>query len=74
MIWRDIGVSLRDLTLHFHGAAHRIDDAGKLKEQAIAGSFDYAAAVLLDLGIGHLAPKYLQPRERALLVGTISRL
>jgi hypothetical protein len=69
-IWRDIGVSLADLTLHFHGATHRIDDTGKLKEQAIASGFDYAAAVLLNFGIGHLPPKRLQPPERSFLVGT----
>jgi hypothetical protein len=67
-VWRHIGVSIRDLTLHFHGAAHRVDDAGKLKEQPVAGGFDDAAAVLLDLGIGHLAPKSFQRGEGAFLV------
>jgi tRNA(Phe) wybutosine-synthesizing methylase Tyw3 len=38
--------SLRDLTPHFHGAAHRIDDASKLKEQAVACGFDYPATML----------------------------
>ena len=62
------GVSFSHLALHLDGATHRVDDAGKLDEQAVAGRFDDAAAVLLDLRVGKLAPQRLQRGESAFLV------
>ena len=49
-------------------AAHRIDDAGKLHQQAIAGGLDDAAMVLGDLRIEELAAQRLEAFERAFLI------
>ena len=46
-----LGFAVDHPTLHLGGTAHRIDDARKLHEQAVAGGFDDAAAVLLDLRV-----------------------
>ena len=67
---RHVGVALGHRPLDLDGAAHRIDDAGKLDEQPVAGGLDDAAPMLLDLGIRQLAPDRLQRGERAFLVGT----
>ena len=48
-IRRHIGVSLGHRALHFDRTAHRIDDAGKFHQQAVAGGLDDAAMVLGDL-------------------------
>jgi hypothetical protein len=40
--------------LYLGRAAQRVDDAGKLDQQAVAGGFDDAAAVLADLWIDQL--------------------
>jgi hypothetical protein len=53
------GIPQDHLALHIDRAAHRIDDAGKLDEQPVAGRFDDAAAMLLDLWIGQFAPDRL---------------
>src|SRR6266699_2301032 len=45
--------------LHLGGAPHRVDDAGKFREQAVAGGLDDAALVLPDLRIEQLAPDRL---------------
>ncbi len=45
---RQVGIALRQLPLHFHGAAHRIHRTGKLGQDGIAGSVDHPAPVLLD--------------------------
>jgi hypothetical protein len=56
------------LALNLGCAAHRVDDAGELYEQSVAGGLDDAPAMLLDLGIAQLPPDRLQCRERAFLV------
>ena len=56
------------LALNLDRAAHRVDDAGKLYEQAVTGGLDDAPAMLLDLGIAQLSSDRLQRRERAFLV------
>jgi hypothetical protein len=43
---RDIRVSPGHRLLHRDRAAHRIDDAGKFHQQAVAGGLDDAAPVL----------------------------
>jgi hypothetical protein len=58
-IGRHVGVSLRHLPLHFDSATHRVDDAGKLDEQAVACRLHDAAVMFLDFGVGQLAPKRL---------------
>ena len=65
---RDAGVPLGHRLLHLDRAAHRIDDAGKLHQQAVAGGLDDAAPVLGDLRIEELAAQRLEAFERALLV------
>ena len=75
----DIGVPLGHRLLHRDGAAHRIDDAGKLHQQAVAGGLGPrarpgdAALVLGDLRVEELAPQRVEAFERALLVRPISR-
>jgi len=59
-IQRHISVSLGHRALHFDGAAHRVDNAGELDEQPVAGSLDDAATVFLDLGIAQLTSDRLQ--------------
>ena len=49
-------------------AAHRIDDAGELDQQPVAGGLDDAAVVRGDLGIDQLGAQSLEPRQRAFLV------
>ena len=59
---RHVGVALGHPALHLDGAAHRIDDAGELDQQAVAGGLDDAAAVLGDLRIDQLAAMRLAAR------------
>ena len=49
-------------------AAQRVDDAGELDQEAVAGGLDDAALVLGDLRIEELAAQLLEAFERALLV------
>jgi hypothetical protein len=65
---RDIGVAFGHAVLDFDRAAHRVDDAAKLHQQAVAGGLDDAAMVLGDLRVAQLAPDRLQRGERAFLV------
>ena len=57
------------LPLHIDRAAHRIDDAGELDQEPVAGGFDNAAAMFDDPGIDQFAPDRFQRRQRAFLVG-----
>src|SRR6266700_3930639 len=54
--------------LHLGGAAHRIYDAREFHQQAVAGSLDDAALMLLDLGIDELPAMRLETLVRAFLV------
>ena len=49
--------------LHFaldvDGATNRVDDAGELDQEAVAGGFDDAATVCVNLGVGNFAPNRL---------------
>src|SRR5712671_73268 len=65
---RDTGVPLGHRLLHFDRAAHRIDDAGKFHQQAVAGGLDDAPVVLGDLRIDKFAPQRLEAFERTFLV------
>jgi hypothetical protein len=48
--------------------AQRIDDAGELDEQPVAGGLDDAPLVVGDAGIDQLAAQRLERGQRALLV------
>jgi hypothetical protein len=65
---RDAAVALGHRLLHRDRAAHRIDDAGELDQQAVAGGLDDAALVLGDLRIEELAAQRLEAFKRAFLV------
>jgi hypothetical protein len=64
----DAGVPRGHPLLHFDRAAHRIDDAGKFHQHAVAGGLDNAAAVLGDLRIEELAAQRFEAFVRAFLV------
>jgi hypothetical protein len=65
---RHVGVARGHLTLHLDRATNRIDHARELAEQTIARRMDDAAPVLLDLGVGYLAPQHFQRSEHAFLI------
>jgi hypothetical protein len=65
---RDPSVPLGHHLLHRDCAAHRVDDAGKFHEHAVAGGLDYAAMVLGDSRIEELAAQRLETFERPFLV------
>ena len=50
------------------GAAHRLDGAGEIDQQAVAGALDDAAAVGGDMRLDQLAEVALQALQRAFLV------
>jgi len=62
------GVAGDHLPLHLDRAAHRVDDAGELDKEAVAGRFDDATPMLSDFGIGEFPADRTQLRDRALLV------
>src|SRR5689334_19526807 len=62
------GVPLGHRLLHRDGTAHRIDDAGKLHQQAVAGGLDDAAVMLGDLRIDELMAQCFEAFECAFLV------
>jgi len=70
---RQLGLAVEHPALHLGSAAHRVDDARKLREQAVAGGLDDTAPMFRDLGVDQLPTMRLQPFERALLVRTIRR-
>jgi hypothetical protein len=55
----DPGVALGRCLLHFDRAANRIDDAGELDQQPVAGGLDDAALMLDDFRIEKLAAQRL---------------
>ena len=67
---RQAGVALDHAVLHLDRAAHRVDDAAKLDENAVAGALDDAAMMRGDRGINQIAAQRAQPRQRSLLVGS----
>ena len=56
------------LPLQLNGTAHRVNDAGELDQEPIAGGLDDAAAVLGDLRVAELASDRPQCGEGTLLV------
>ena len=66
---RKAGVALDHAVLHLDGAAHGIDDASELYEDAVARPLHYAPVMRCDGGIDQIAPQPAQSRKGALLVG-----
>ena len=62
-------VAIEHAALHFGGTAHRVDNAGELGQEAVAGGLDDAPLMLADFRIDQLAAMRLQAIERAFLVG-----
>ncbi|MGY3156261.1 hypothetical protein ACVW0V_005401 [Bradyrhizobium elkanii] len=65
---RDVGVALRHPALNLGRAQHRIDDAMKFDQQAVAGGLDDAAAILGDGRIDQLDAMGFEARKGARLV------
>src|SRR6516162_1759165 len=65
---RSCGVAGDHLALQLDRTAHRVDNAGKLRKEAVASRFDDAAAMLGDFGIAEFTANRTQCRERALFV------
>jgi hypothetical protein len=63
------GIAFRHAALDLHGAAHGINDARKLCQEAVAGILYDTASVLLDLRLYQLPEMGLQALVRPLLVG-----
>src|SRR5262249_32092797 len=63
---RSCGVAGDHLLLHLDRAAHRIDDAGELGKEAVAGRLDDATAMLGDFGIAEFTANRPQRRQGAL--------
>jgi len=62
------GIALGHAALNVDGTSDRIDDAGKLQQQSIAGGFYNSAAVLGDLRVNEFAAVGLQSREGGTVV------
>src|SRR5215471_12073207 len=58
-----------DAALDFGRASDRVDDAGELDQESIAGGLDEAALMAGDLRVDHLGTQRLEPDESVLLVG-----
>jgi hypothetical protein len=56
------------LALQLDSAAHRVDGAGELDQEPVAGGLHDAAAMLGDLGVRHLAAKRRHCRVRAFFI------
>jgi hypothetical protein len=63
-------IALDHASLDLNGAAGGIHGTCELNQDAIAGSLDDAAAIISDLWFQELAPMSIEPRKRALLVGS----
>src|ERR1700722_1400947 len=68
LVRRDARVALDHGALDFDRAAHRIDHATELDDQAVAGALDEAAVVDGDGGVNQIAAQQPKPRKRSLLV------
>ncbi len=67
-IFGNLGVAIDHGALDLDGAAHRVHHAGKFRQQPVAGIFNGAAPMLLDLRIDELPEMRLEARVRSLLV------
>jgi hypothetical protein len=67
---RQASIALDHPVLHINSAAHGIDNASELDENAVSSPLNDAAVMRRDGGIEQIAPQPAQPRKRPLLVGT----
>ncbi len=67
--FRHAGIAIGDCLLNLAGGPHRLHDARKFREQAIAHELDDAPMMLCDLRTDQLGAERLQRRQRAILVG-----
>jgi len=65
---RQPGVALDHAVLHLDGAAHGIDHAPELDEDAVSGLLHHPAVIGLDRGIEQIAAQRPEPRQRAILI------
>ena len=66
-IGRNRGATFGRRALHLGSAAQRIDDAGELDQQPVAGGLDDAAAVFMNPRVDQLGPNRLQSIKGPLL-------
>src|SRR5258706_11527222 len=57
------GVTFGHCLLHRDRAAHRVDDAGELDQEPVAGGLDDAAVMAGYFGIDHLGAERFEPAE-----------
>jgi len=69
-VGRNTRVARGHLALHLDRAAQRVDDAGELDKQSVAGGLDEATPMLGDFRIKKLTAHGLEAFEGAALVGT----
>ena len=62
------GIALGHAALNVDGTSDRIDDAGKLQQQSVAGGLYNSAAVLDDLRVSKFAAVGLQSRQGGAVV------
>jgi hypothetical protein len=67
-LWH-LRLALAHAALDLHGAADRVDHAGKFRKHSVAGVLYDPAAVLGDLRIDQFLEMSLEPLVRALLIG-----
>ena len=63
------GVALDHAVLHLDGAAHSIDHAAELDEDAVAGALHHSPVMHGDGRINQVAPERPQPRQSAIFIG-----
>src|SRR4029077_20670160 len=67
-LWRKARVALHHPVLNLDGAAHGVDDASELYENAIARPLNHAPVMHGDGGIDQIASESPQPCQRTFLV------
>jgi hypothetical protein len=70
LVGRDLGVALDHRPLDFDGAIHRVDDAAKFDDAAIAGALDDAAMMHGYGWVDQVASERPEPRQNPVLVGS----
>src|SRR5271165_5215491 len=68
-IRRQPGVALHQSVLHLDGAPHRIDDAAKFDQNAVARALNHPAVMNRNDRVDQVASERAQPRQDAILVG-----